>query len=295
MAESDLSTLGSDLMSFFGEGNSPRNQRGNIQPRKLGDFLGNPNRIAPGVVWAAAEKLAEHGLLISTGSQPGLPALNATYLAVGKAAGAPDVYDYLVGGFSEIRRRLGEAVLHLAVTHPNGDADSGTGFLIGESLMLTARHCVENVEFEIQNPRDPGRSLTKAGEPWSQSADFATVPITGGHGLPSFSLGSPQLLGQVMAMGYPKLEGLYPTLVTSTGEVAGMASAYLDRHSYWLTTCALTGGSSGGPVVNERGQVVGVVSALPADRSANRVAPFGLMVSPDEGFTSLAADGGNLP
>lgn len=294
MAEVDVSSLGSDLMAFFSPAALPKNGDGHLEPVSLGEFLKRPGSVPPHIALAAAEKLAEQGFMTAVGQRPGPPILNACYVAAGSASGGPDVYDFLVAGFPEVRRRLADAVLHLEVSKPDGTVDSGTGFLIAETLAVTARHCVEGVDFEIQHPTDSGAVIIEqAGDPQLAQADFALLPVAPGHGLPSFKVGRPQTLARVMAMGYPRLEGLHPTLVTSTGEVAGAADGYLDDNSYWLTTCALTGGSSGGPVVNERGQVVGVVSALPADGPSVRSAPFGLVVSPVDGFSSLAspADG----
>ena len=279
--------LGSALMHFFSVENLPTNEAGNTVPKTIQEFIGTPPLVQPHVARQAAEKLAAKGFMIAVGQKPGPPDLMSAFLAVGKAGDGPDAYDFIVGGFPEIRRRRSEAVLHLDVTRSDGTSDSGSGFLISESLMVTAKHCIENKTFSILDPRDGETKLEIAGQPAFRDSDFAVVPIVPGHGLPVFSIGKPNYLDEVMALGYPRVEGLHPVLVTSTGQVAGQAESYLDSNPYWLTTCALTGGSSGGPVVNERGQVVGVVSAIPAEDLSARSAPFGVMVSPVDGFESL--------
>lgn len=87
------------------------------------------------------------------------------------------------------------------------------------------------------------------------------------------------MLEPVVTMGFPRLEGLLPTLVSSVDEVAARAEPYLDGRAFWITTCAMTGGSSGGPVVGGDGRVVGVVSALPGTGAGVNPGRFGLAVS----------------
>jgi S1-C subfamily serine protease len=97
--------------------------------------------------------------------------------------------------------------------------------------------------------RHRGHCLSRSGESFVNSASAFADQI--------------RILTPVVTMGYPSLPGLRPALISSAGEIAGTADAYLDSYlPYLLSTCAVTGGSSGGPVVDAGGYVVGVVSAL---------------------------------
>jgi serine protease Do len=85
-----------------------------------------------------------------------------------------------------------------------------------------------------------------------------------------------------MALGYPPIPG-YPNVLSAlrarvagdlseylqstTGDVAAVEKSFLTRVQMYLMSARVKGGSSGGPVLNKRGEVIGMVSECPSSDS----------------------------
>ncbi len=206
------SNVGGALMEYFGVSNLPKNESGQTLPKSLGDFLGNPNRIAPFVAHAAAERLVARGYMVNVGQTAGPPMLGTRYVAVGTSGAGLDIFDFVVGGFPEIRRRRWDAVLHLDVTKPDGASDSGTGFLVADGLLVTARHCIEGMRFKICDPRSDGDYIETAGEPSLSTADLAIVPLKSGHGIGPFRIGQPRHATGAVSHQPPRMRRIHRCL-----------------------------------------------------------------------------------
>ena len=147
-------------------------------------------------------------------------------------------------------------------------AGLGSGFLIpGEGLVMTAAHVVQTaerlqVEF-VDGERIPADVIASVPD-----ADVALLKLNWvpEGGIPAASLGDSDALrvgDRVMVIGAPY--GLYHSLSVgylsarrSQGEVNNSG-----RHLEFLQTdAAINHGNSGGPMFNERGEVVGIVSYI---------------------------------
>jgi serine protease Do len=85
-----------------------------------------------------------------------------------------------------------------------------------------------------------------------------------------------------MALGYPPIPG-YPNVLSAlrarvagdlseylrstTGDVAAVEKSFLTPGRTYLMSARVKGGSSGGPVLNRRGEIIGMVSASPSSDS----------------------------
>lgn len=272
--------LGTDLVRFFWTNQEPA-----AEYRSLGEFSDeyvadypNPTRILQ-----AARKLCDNGVLIEVSAGQVLPVRNSEFVCISDASLVNEclrygTYDFLVGGFAAIRERLGPGVIQLEVKQ-GGDTRPGSSYVVATNALVTARHCVEEADSvhavvaeERIEPVDwlfPEDGRDMAILRFDRSS-FKTVLIAA----------PPVPLEPVMTMGYPKLPGLRPALLSSVGEIAGTAKAFLDSDSsdFVITTCSMTGGSSGGPVVDSGGRVVGVVSALPGNEKQVDPGRFGMVV-----------------
>ncbi len=136
------------------------------------------------------------------------------------------------------------------------------GFVAGDGRqVLTAAHCVKNEEAV--------RARTAAGE-WRTarvvgldvSRDVAVLRIAG-RPLPSLTVAPmmPRQGAAVMTAGAPAGYGF----AVGTGIVAryGRDGSYLAPDEFMLVTATITGGNSGGVVVNARGEAVAMVSYGP--------------------------------
>jgi S1-C subfamily serine protease len=90
---------------------------------------------------------------------------------------------------------------------------------------------------------------------------FAALPVAASRGM--------KLGGTVVTVGFPNigLQGFAPKL--AKGEIASLSGAGDDAR-YFQISVPVRPGNSGGALVNERGNVVGVVSARLSDLAALR-------------------------
>jgi serine protease Do len=155
-----------------------------------------------------------------------------------------------------------------------GSQGSGSGFIYdADGLILTNRHVVEDAENLVVVLND-GRQFEGTVYGIDTLTDLAIVTIDA-SGLPTAPIGSSADLepGQLaIAIGNPL--GNYENTVT-TGVVSGLgrriqASDASQTSSEQLnnliqTDAAINPGNSGGPLVNSRGQVIGVNTAVSTD------------------------------
>lgn len=157
----------------------------------------------------------------------------------------------------EVIRQVRPAIV--TITAPNGAL--GSGFVVGANgLVLTARHVARaatsiTVQLASGSPRP---ATVSAVHP---DADLALLKIAAPAPLPVLALGDSERLevGEwVVAIGNPFGLGITASagIVGALGRSLGSAAAGLVQ-----IDAAINPGNSGGPLVNLKGQVVGVASA----------------------------------
>ena len=137
---------------------------------------------------------------------------------------------------------------------------SGTGFVVhSDGLLVTCAHCVEGVsQIEVNLG---GRSYTGTVVGLDQKHDLALVRIPA-TGLPALHLANSdavQLAEEVRAVGFPLSDFLGTSVKITRGSIAGVMEKNGDK--LLQVDATINPGNSGGPLVNSRGEVVGVVSS----------------------------------
>jgi S1-C subfamily serine protease len=142
-------------------------------------------------------------------------------------------------------------------------AGSGTGFLLGDGRMITAKHVAEAVEMAMVANYSDGTTefITKSQITLSDKYDIAVIEgVRKGKQLTIFD-------GD-LSIGYPiytlSMPFSYQIRYGSTG-VVGSDRCTLQGQMLWtdvrMTDIHSVGGMSGGPIFNSDDQVVGIVVA----------------------------------
>ncbi|MBI2834206.1 MAG: trypsin-like peptidase domain-containing protein [Acidobacteria bacterium] len=140
---------------------------------------------------------------------------------------------------------------------------AGSGFLIDPSgLILTNNHVIEDAE-RITVKLSDGRSIRADVVGADAPTDIAVLKIEAGSPLPVAPLGNSDRLrvGEwVCAIGNPLA---YEHTVT-VGVVSYIGRKLFDQSldNYIQTDAAINFGNSGGPLINARGEVIGIASAI---------------------------------
>jgi serine protease Do len=159
----------------------------------------------------------------------------------------------------------------------------GSGVIIDASgVILTNNHVVaggdDNVTIEIE--LHDGRSFDAVAVKGDSRTDLAIVRIEGAGSLPTAKLGDSDELrigDWVLAIGNPF--GLESTVSAGIISAKGRSLASAKRAEFLQTDAAINPGNSGGPLVNLRGEVIGINSAIATRSGGNQGIGFALPIN----------------
>ena len=193
-------------------------------------------------------------------------------------------YDCKYKGFPYVRYLYINSVLPIIGINHKGDNDNGTCYYIGNNCFVTSAHCIKGLsEFRIENNDGyvyPIQDVCFRAGADTGIFDLALIRCKEDIKLKPLIGAEPEVLDDVLVMGFPPIPGLFTTITSETatinsiislhqkaaaGQIITSVSSYLDKMEYLFINARVKGGNSGGPVINSYGQVVGTVVQIPFD------------------------------
>jgi len=251
-----------------------------------------------------AQKLVNEGLISPVGENRGI---YQKYRANGidERKLRYNYYDFLIFGFPEIKNHFQDAIRPIVVIDKTtSDHSIGTAFSIlydyEKQYIITAQHCLPFNNIIKFNPFLPNKVTIpeKVYVPKNDLIDIAILEFSDKILLSDkfFEVDKPFLLDKVMTVGFPPIQGTSDAIqVSSTGEVTAITETYWHKEKQILISSRVKGGNSGGPVINNFGYVVGILTNTlidPNDSSKPDELGFGLALSSETLINFLDAING---
>lgn len=217
-------------------------------------------------------------------------------------------YDFLILGFQKVREKLKGSVRPVIVDRNDltKDEDIGTGFYVNKfngntinNLFVTAKHCIKE-KSKIQIPIKDGSTINimpdKIFVSKIDKIDIIVISIAN-HNKDqytdqSFWVSSPNILDEILTLGFPKIQGfteaiqiaetsIVSSMTTgSQGQITGEGVHYHGGlREHFLISARVKGGSSGSPVINKLGEVVGILIELLEDEYGPDLLGYGVALS----------------
>lgn len=195
-------------------------------------------------------------MIAGCGVIPGSPEpLPSNYVPLAPSASAAQQGNLSPDGFSAAQR-MTVRVRNVGCK----DFRTGTGFAVDTHTLVTNRHVIEDTK-KLEVTTYDGKVIPVTAASVTAVADLAIVTID--EPIDAFSVlasEDPEVGDAISVVGYPKGGKLTSSTGVITGSTADPLGASLG--TVLTTSAPVEPGSSGSPVLDESGQVVGVIYAM---------------------------------
>jgi len=187
----------------------------------------------------------------------------------------------------ELFHRFAEAEVKKVFAEPKGPdipdnkiiaASSGTGFFVSkQGHIVTNYHVIEECKDIKTFYKD--KELITNTLAVDKINDLAIIKAElNPNKYYNVSNNDPELLQNVIIAGYPLGKRVSSSIKTSKGSVTAL-SGYGDNYSEFQTDAALNPGNSGGPIIDEKGNVIGIAVAAYGKEKGVESFNFGIKAS----------------
>jgi len=191
---------------------------------------------------------------------PAVVRINASRTVSSRGSGLPD------GVPEEFRRFFGgRSPANRSQQAPRTRSGVGSGFIVSEDgLILTNAHVVEGAD-TVQVTLKDGRTLEGRVLGADPVTDVAVIDLDANN-LPTVAVNENELLPGETAIAIGNPLGLDNTvtvgIISATGRSSGQVGIPDKRVDFIQTDAAINPGNSGGPLLNARGEVIGMNTAI---------------------------------
>lgn len=203
-------------------------------------------------------------------------------------------------GLAQDARLIAKNTLPSVVLLEMYDADNnlfklGSGFFVRSDVVATNYHVIEGASSgAVKMVGQPSRYLIAGTIGIDKLNDLALIKLIGANEKPLVlgDLSGIEVGQEIFALGSPR--GLEGTI--SPGIVSGMHLRELGNENLIQITAPISSGSSGGPVVNGRGEVIGVaVASLKDGQNLNFAVPSSYLLALLAGAKNVSVLTGGAP
>ncbi|SEQ77590.1 Trypsin-like peptidase domain-containing protein [Treponema bryantii] len=272
----------SDIIDFFDASKASNNNK--LQPKKVVDFCTDKNKkviYQPQVIDQICKILCKNNAMSCINNTDGM-GINNTYLVFNRSKNVDPLnknlyYNSIVYGFTYIYNFYKDYVKPVVTIDKDKNYHCGTAFLFWNGI-VTAKHCIE----DVTNLRISGFSAKELNNAKIYISDNPGIDIAYIELQRQTSkvllVNEGEILQDVLVMGYPKIPTFTDFLTAETASISSKAELritptkgnisakgyqYLNKVNAMLITAKIRGGNSGGPVINSKGQMVGIACQLP--------------------------------
>jgi S1-C subfamily serine protease len=172
---------------------------------------------------------------------------------------------FYVLGLTHVIEVMSDAVVAIDVKDGNGDLNRGSGVVFhtgqeGVGLLLTNKHVIENKA--IYDINTENGIIGEFSKPiLHPTADLAKIRVEIPLGTPKVNLAiRGNILDKIVSMGHPRIPSASShSVMCHQGEINGHITGF-DGNGYIAISCHVSPGNSGGPLFNEHGFCVGLVT-----------------------------------
>jgi len=186
-------------------------------------------------------------------------------------------------GFNFLIERAKGIIVQLSGQNNDGDIHCGSGLLINQNMILTCAHVLTDMKLD-KNQIVNGKTVEVIEILTHTSVDVGIVKIDQNFNLSDgVALSKQEGLDEILILGYPKIPfSKKSELIYQKGEVNGSINDF-EGNNYFLYSTITKPGNSGGPIFNNKGNIIGIVSReiFSKDLEYNQV-PFYLGISSQE-------------
>jgi hypothetical protein len=171
-------------------------------------------------------------------------------------------------------RKYQRSVYHVEIRTANGGIRSGTAFAFRRGFLATAEHLlVGEVSVEAPLPSKVSIERVAVHQMAEEGIDVAvlTLPLEEPRTpVIPVDITLPERGEPIAVLGYPAVPQRHPALGVFVGLVESIVRDY-GGHEFIQVSASLSGGMSGGPLINAAGSVIGIVSEQTFEHTAAKV------------------------